>query len=212
MKIRTRLYAAIVVTVIGFGLLVGVAVWSLNRIDARFDEVERASDARALALQLKYDVGDFNGWQTAYGYDGGRSRATFLTTVDRFRATLATAKRELTDPAERRLIAGVEDAFGDFMQLDAEAWAALQEGDDARVKRILLGPEITNFSRAARAAGQLAQVEAARASAERTKFDDARRDALRYLLVASLVAGLCVFILLVTATDLARAADRAEDE
>jgi methyl-accepting chemotaxis protein len=212
LRIRTRLYAAIVVTVIGFGLLVGVAVWALNRTGDQFDRVERASDARALALQLKYDVVDLNGWQTAYGYDSGRSRTTFLTTVDRFRVTLGTAKRAFPDSADRRLLAEVENAFGDYMQLDAEAWAALQMGREARVKRILLGPEITNFSRASRAADQLAQVEAAGAEAERRRFEDARTDALRFLLGASLVAGLSVFILLVTATDLARAADRADRE
>lgn len=212
MRIRSRLYAAIVVTVIGFALLVGVAVWTLNRIDGRFDRVEQASAARALALRLKYDVSDFNGWQTAYGYDNGRSRSTFLSTVDRFRLTLAESKRTLTSPQERRLLADVEDAFGDFMRLDVEAWSALQDGDKERVQQLLLGPEIANFTRAARAADQLATVEAARAAREREEYDDARRDALRYLLGASLLAGLCVFILLVTATDLARAADRSSGE
>jgi hypothetical protein len=88
------------------------------------------------------------------------------------------------------------------------AWAALQAGRTAQVRRIFLGPEIANFRRAAAGAQGLAQVEAERANAEERRFRDARRDALRSLIGASIVAGLLVAILLVTALDLARAAER----
>ena len=75
--IRSKLYTAIVIAVAGLALTVGVGIWAMARLSDRFDAVQDAADARALALQLKFDVTDFNGWQTAYGYDGGRSRATF---------------------------------------------------------------------------------------------------------------------------------------
>lgn len=77
------------------------------------------------------------------------------------------------------------------------------------MRRILLGPEITNFRRAARGAQRLAAAEGAHASVQAHSFRDAREDALRLLIVASLIAGVLVVILLVTANDLARAAERA---
>ncbi len=209
MTIRGKLYTAIVVTIAGLALTAGVGIWALSRLSDRFDHVQQAADARALALQLKFDVTDFNGWQTAYGYDNGQSRPIFLKSVAAFRRTLAQAKRELTRPKERELLDRVQLAFDDFMGLDVVAYAALKAGDTEEVRRLFLGPEITNFQRAAAAAQELAAAEDAHASSQERAFKDARKDALRFLIVAAIVAALLVVILLVTANDLARAAERA---
>jgi CHASE3 domain sensor protein len=206
--IRAKLVTAMVVMIAGFAATVGVSVWAQNRMSVGFDRVQRAADARALALELKFGVTDFNGWQTAYGYDGGRSRPVFLRSVKSFRATLARARRELSRPEEQRLLDRVEEAFDDFMRLDADAFRALQQGRAAEVKRLLLGPELVNFERAAQAADEIADVEAAHASAEERRFDQARDDARRLIVAAAIVAALLVAILLVTASDLARMAER----
>jgi methyl-accepting chemotaxis protein len=207
MTIRSKLYAAIADTLAGLALTAGVGIWGMNRLSDRFDGVQQAGDDRALALQVKFAIADFNGWQTAYGYDNGKSRPIFLRSVAAFRETLARAKLELKRPIERSLVEEITVAFDDFMRLDRVAWAALQAGRTAEVRRIFLGPEIANFTRAAAGAQGLAQVEDERANAEERRFRDARRDALRSLIGASIVAGLLVAILLVTALDLARAAE-----
>jgi hypothetical protein len=207
--IRSKLYTAIAVAIAGLGLTAGVGIWGMSRLSDRFDHFQRAADARALALELKFAVTDFNGWQTAYGYDNGKSRPVFLSSVAGFRGTLARAELELTSPIERSLLNEITDAFGEFMRLDGVAWAALQAGRTAQVRRIFLGPEIANFRRAAAGAERLAQVAGERATAEEQKFRDARKDALRLLIGASIVAALLVAILLATAADLARAAERA---
>lgn len=209
MGIRARLYTAIAVTVAGLAATAGVGIWALYDLSDRFGGVRRSSDDRALALQLKFDVTDFNGWQTAYGYDEGKSRPIFLRTVARFRVNLARAKTELTDPDERRLLGEVDRAFQEFMRLDRVAFATLQAGRFDEVRRLFLGPEIVHFQHAARAAEELAQLEAARASIEERRFEDARADALKILLIAAIVTALFVAILLVTATDLVRRAERA---
>lgn len=209
MTIRSKLYAAILVTLVGLALTAGVGIWGMSRLSDRFDGVQRAADARALALQVKFAVADFNGWQTAYGYDNGKSRPIFLSSVAGFRETLAQAKRELKRPTEHSLLEEVTAAFGDFMRLDRVAWSALQAGRTAQVRQIFLGPEIANFRRASAGAERLAQVEAQRANVEERRFREARKEALRSLIGASLVAALLVAILLVTALDLARTAERA---
>jgi methyl-accepting chemotaxis protein len=209
MTIRSKLYAAIGVTLAGLALTAGVGIWGMSRLSDRFDGVQQAADARALALQVKFAVADFNGWQTAYGYDNGKSRPIFLSSVAGFRSTLARAKLNLDRPIERSLLDEITAAFEDFMRLDRVAWSALQAGRTAQVRQIFLGPEIANFRRAAAGAQRLAQVEEQRANTEERKFRDTRRDALRSLIGASLVAALLVAILLVTALDLARTAERA---
>jgi CHASE3 domain sensor protein len=207
--IRAKLYAALAVTVAGLLVTAGVGIWGMSRLGDRFDEVQRASEAQALALQLKFDVTDFNGWQTAYGYDNGESRPVFLQSVRRFRGDFAQARRELTRPREQRILDEIESAFDDFMELDDQAFAALQAGRTEEVKRLFLGPELTNFGRAATAAQRLAAYEAARVTVQDRDFKDARKDALRLLIAVSAIAAFLVVILLITANDLAKAAESA---
>jgi methyl-accepting chemotaxis protein len=207
--IRAKLYTAIAVTIAGLGLTAGVGIWGMSNLADRFDAVQRAADDRALALQLKFDIADFNGWQTAYGYDNGKSRAIFLRSVADFRDDLALAERELDGPQEQAIVRDIRGAFDEFMRVDKEAYAALRAGREAEVRRLFLGPEIGNFQRAAAAAQDLATLEDAKASVEERRFDKARKDALRYLILASILAGVFVAILLATAVDLARSVERA---
>ncbi len=209
MTIRGKLYTAIVVGVAGLALTAGVGIWALSELSGRFDTAQRAADARALALQLQFDVTDFNGWQTAYGYDDGRSRPVFLRSVARFRRDLARARTTLTRPAEARPIAGMQAGLAEFMRIDAEAWTALQAGATDKVKRLFLGPEITNFERIAAAAHTLAASEDAYAARQERAFRHAREHALRLLIAAAVITAFLIAILLVTATDLARSAEKA---
>ena len=111
MTIRAKLYVAIVLTVVGPVVTVAVALFGMSQMGDRFDDVQARSASRALALQLKYGVTDVNGWQTAYGYDDGASRPEFDRSVQRFRADLVTARRTLTGPRERELLARLDDRF-----------------------------------------------------------------------------------------------------
>jgi hypothetical protein len=72
MTIGAKLYAAIAMTVLGPVVIVAVALNGIGALDDRFAEIEKRAATQALALELKFGVTDLNGWQTAYGYDGGR--------------------------------------------------------------------------------------------------------------------------------------------
>ena len=74
MTIRAKLYVAILLTVLGPVITVAVALNGMDSLGDRFDEVQERAERQALALDLKFGVTDFNGWQTAYGYDNGASR------------------------------------------------------------------------------------------------------------------------------------------
>ena len=159
MTIRAKLYVAILLTVIGPVITIAVALHGMDRLGDRFFEVQKRADDRALALDLKFGVTDFNGWQTAYGYDDGASRPRFERSVRQFRIDLNAARNELTDRREARLLNEIRIRFAKFMQLDREAYAALQRGDDARVKEIFLGPELRLFDQMASRADELARYE-----------------------------------------------------
>jgi hypothetical protein len=86
MTIRAKIYAAIVLTVIGPLVTIAVALQAQAELGDRFDEVRERARHEALARELRFGVTDVNGWQTAYGYDGGRSRPAFERSVAAFRA------------------------------------------------------------------------------------------------------------------------------
>jgi hypothetical protein len=204
--IRAKLYAAMVMTVLGPLITIGVAFAAFQSLSDRFDEVSARSARQALALELKYAVTDVNGWQTAYGYDNGASRPKFERSAQNVRRLLAQSQRELTEPRERALLARLRTSFGAFMRLDVVAYRALRAGQERRVKQIFLGPEIRNFEAMAAAAGQLAAEEERRTAEVQRQFDKRLTDAKKTLVVVGLGAGVLIILLLLTASDIARLA------
>jgi hypothetical protein len=210
MTIRAKLYAAIVLTVLGPLATTAVALHGMSEMGDRFDEVQERARHESIALELKFAVTDVNGWQTAYGYDRGRSRSVFERTARAFRADLRRAQRTLTDPREQQLLSELRRDFAAFMALDVVAYRALRRGDLQRTRDIFLGPEIARFSAMAETADELADYEARRAAATEAAFDDARDDARKRLIAVALGAGLVIVLLLVTASDVARLALEGE--
>jgi hypothetical protein len=208
--IRAKLYTAIVLTILGPLATTAVALHGMAQLGDRFDEVREHGGQEALALRLKFDVTDVNGWQTAYGYDGGRSRPQFERSVAAFRDDLRSAARSLTDPRERELLRTLRGQLADFMGLDVAAYRELRAGREERTREIFLGPEIQHFEAMAATADDLARYEARRAAATERAFDDARDDARRRLIAVAVGAAVVIVLLLVTANDIARLALEGE--
>ena len=126
MTIRAKLYAAIALTVLGPLLTTVVALEGQSRLGDSFDEVQQRADDAALAQEIKFDVTDTNGWQTAYGYAGdGRFRRQYELARDRLDESLGRAEYELTESAERGLVGQLRVEFDRFLALDEVAYAAL---------------------------------------------------------------------------------------
>jgi hypothetical protein len=210
MTIRAKLYAAIVLTILGPLATTAVALHGMSQMGDRFDEVQERARHEAIALQLKFGVTDVNGWQTAYGYDNGRSRPVFERSVVQFRRDLRTAAGTLTGQRERELLDELRADFRSFMEIDVEAYRAMRQGDQQRVRDLFLGPEIARFSAMAETADRLARYERSQAEATRRAFDDARDDARKRLITVALGAGIVIVLLLVTASDVARLALEGE--
>ena len=152
-----------------------------------------------------------NGWQTAYGYDDGRSRELFVAAAEQTEELLAAAEGELTVPRERALLGELRESYDAFMALDRDAWAALQAGDAAETKRILLGPELAHFATMARAAEALAAEQRVRAAAAAGEFDAASDNARRELVAVAIGAGVVIVLLLITVQDVVRLALERRD-
>jgi hypothetical protein len=208
--IRAKLYAAIVLTVLGPLATTGVALHGMAQMGERFDEVRAHADDESLARQLKFEVTDTNGWQTAYGYDGGRSRPQFVSSAEALRQDLELATSRLTDPTERALLAELQQKFDEFIRLDAIAWRELRAGREQGTKRIILGPEILRFEAMAGTAERLAAYETELADSAAAAFDDERDDARRRLIAVALGAGVVIILLLVAANDVVKLALEGE--
>jgi len=210
LTIRAKLYAAIVLTILGPLATTVVALQGMAELGDRFDEVHQRAEREAVARELKFLVTDVNGWQTAYGYAGGEFRGRFVRSADELRGQLEVADEAFTGQRERQLLERLNGEFEAFMELDAVAWSALQGGDDEETKRILLGPELARFEAIAATAEEVAAYQAAQANATEGSFDDARDDARRRLIAVALGAGVVILLLLVTANDIARMALEGE--
>ena len=211
MTIRAKLYAAIVLTILGPLATTAVALQGMSQLGDSFDEVREAAQDEALAREIKFSVTDMNGWQTAYGYDGGpRFRPPFIAAAQKLEGELTTAEETFTGPEEESLVSQLRKEFDAFMALDAVAWRELQAGNDAEVKRILLGPELIRFKAAAGSAEGLANLEADRADDADAAFDEDRDEARKRLIAVALGAGMVIILLLVTAQDVARLALEGE--
>ncbi len=210
MTIRAKLYAAIVLTILGPLATTAVALHGMSQMGDRFDEVQERARHESVARELKFAVTDMNGWQTAYGYDNGASRPIFERSVGTLRADLRRAATTLTDSRERALLRELRGEFAGFMALDVVAYKALREGREQRVREIFLGPEIRRFMAMAETADQLARYEARTATATEQAFDDARDDARKRLIAVALGAGVVIVLLLITASDVARLALEGE--
>src|SRR5262245_21559337 len=210
MTIRAKLYAAIALTILGPLATTAVALHGMSQMGDRFDEVRDRARHESIALQLKFGVTDVNGWQTAYGYDNGRSRNRFEDSVEAFQRDLRDAAGVLTSPRERALLHDLRAEFEGFMGLDVVAYRALLAGRERTVRAIFLGPEIARFEGMAETAERLARFEQRRAAVTDKGFDDARRDARRRLVAVALGAALVIVLLLVTAGDVARLALEGE--
>ena len=142
--IRAKLYAAIVLTILGPLATTAVALHGMSQIGDRFDEVRERAAHEAIARELKFVVTDINGWQTAYGYAGGelpRSRSwPRRRSCD---ANLDAADRDLTDERERGAARAARGAVRPVHGPRRGRLARLQAGEPERTRRILLGPELT---------------------------------------------------------------------
>ncbi len=210
MTIRAKLYAAIVLTVLGPLVTTAVALQGMADLGDRFDEVRDSSRSESIARELKFLVTDVNGWQTAYGYGDGEFRPRFIRSAGELRNELDVAADAFTDERERSLLEELDAEFEAFMDLDEVAWRSLQAGDEDRTRQILLGPELQRFETMAATADQLAAYQQERATATDAAFDDARDDARRRLIAVALGAGVVIVLLLVTANDIARMALEGE--
>jgi hypothetical protein len=210
MTIRAKLYAAIVLTILGPLATTAVALHGMSQMGDRFDEVQERARHESVALQLKFAITDMNGWQTAYGYDNGRSRPIFERSVQTLREDLRRATATFTDGREQQLLREIKRDFAGFMALDVVAYRALRRGDEDRVRDIFLGPEIARFSAMAETADTLATYERQRGADTERAFDDARDDARKRLITVALGAGIVIVLLLITAGDVARMALEGE--
>lgn len=89
MTIRAKLYAAILLAILGPLVTIAVALQGESQLGERFDEVRERARHESLARELKFGVTDVNGWQTAYGYDHGGSRQRFDARWRLFASTFA---------------------------------------------------------------------------------------------------------------------------
>jgi methyl-accepting chemotaxis protein len=134
--------------------MAGVALWSTSTLGSGYDDVtKKVAPQREQAIDMKYQITNVNGWQTAYGYDEGASRGAFEQSVKEFNASYDKLKALTRDwPTTAAVTARIGADFAAFMALDAETWKAGQTtgwGKDGRAAHLILNENIAAFTKVA---------------------------------------------------------------
>src|SRR5512132_3006838 len=108
MTIRAKLYTASLLTILGPLATTAVALHGMGQMSDSLDTVQARARDESLARELKFGVTDMNGWQTAYGYDDGRSRPRFVRSAAELRRNLEQAADTFTQPRERSLLSDLQ--------------------------------------------------------------------------------------------------------
>lgn len=173
-----------------------------------------ALDLTRRAMEVKFLVADFNGWQTAYAFDivrgtpdatedDARVRAKFLASAAAFRDKLRTMKEEPSIPDEHPDLEALEIAFQQFMDADGTVIAAYRNGGTVAVQQaneLVLGRELEIFEELTHAITRLTDSIVARADLASREASAAGSHA-RWLFVGaaaatSLLVISCVLVLI----------------
>lgn len=153
------------------------------------------------ALEVKFLVADFNGWQTAYAFDivrgtpdatddDARVRSKFLASAAIFHERLRRMREEPSIPDEHSELETLEKAFQQFMAIDKTIIAAYRGGGTVAVQHaneLVLGRELEIFQELTVAITRLTDSIVARADLASREASAAGSHA-RWLFVGAAVA------------------------
>ena len=167
-RVGQRLGAAFGVIALLLVAIAAVGLW--GNASQRSTEKDLDADVTSLQAvsQLKYLAADFNGWQTAYGFDRVRtheaiddnkgSRKRFLESAHAFEAAVTTAQATSVAAEDKSDMDTVRASFDRFMTLD-EQIIALYAQDTAKAADqatgLILGEELTLFDKIVAASDRL---------------------------------------------------------
>jgi diguanylate cyclase (GGDEF)-like protein len=204
---------ALLVLLLGVVALLLLGVFTAQReLQSRTEDDRRATQLQSLertASEARFLLADMNGWQSAYTLEftergvkalqnSTGSRARFLRTASELQAALTrlgARSGELTS-YEVTQLRQARAAFTTFMARDTEVFQALQSGDLATARGLVLGTEILEFERIDRSL-QAISASVTRQDAElRRQWQDASRGAYRQLLTFSSGVALSLVLML----------------
>ena len=156
MTIRAKLYAAIVLTVLGPLATTAVALHGMAQMGDRFDEVRQRAEHESLARELKFLVTDVNGWQTAYGYADGSCGSGSCARRTSSGASSTWRPRRSPTRASGRCSTGSRASSTRSWTSTRSPGASSRPAARSEVRDIFLGPELERFEAMAATAEQLA--------------------------------------------------------
>lgn len=172
---------------------------------------DAAPDA-ALAKTLQFQTADMNGAQNRYVLDRGASRPAYLGARHRFLASLASARRTLTQPAQQQRLSRIGALFARYDAVDRRIAAAVASGRDATARSLAAGAATSTYLQMAELAHEVprtSEIDRVQASNE---YNRRQTIALVCLLVLDVAAIVMVASLLAERRRASRALDRRSAE
>ncbi len=195
----SRIIAGVVliaVLILGTSLL---ALRSTGQITTAEGLLHAASTHVDNGSEAKSCLADVNGWQTAYGYDGGASRPQFEKAAKDCQAVIDRAVAAVAGLPDEPDAVAIKDGFAAFMAVDARAWESGQVdgfGEGSAARGLILGEGMEAFAAASQAARTFTDAQAGDLASARSGFASAKADVRRMTIGALALGALVVLLLL----------------
>jgi methyl-accepting chemotaxis protein len=212
-RVGLRLGAAFGLVALLLAAIAAVGLWGNSSQRSSEKALGHDIDSLQAVSQLKYLAADFNGWQTAYGFDAVRtglpiddskgSRKRFLTSAHDFDTELTGAEATSVASEDKQDIAAMRTDFDHFMTIDDQIVRLYSEhstkGSD-QANDLVLGDELTLFDRIVASADRLEKRTEKDAATSTKRASDVANRSRTVTLTVGLVALLLAVVLAVLIT------------
>ena len=208
-RVGQRLGAAFGIVTLLLVAVAGVGLWGSSSQESSTKELSDDVHSLQAVSELKYIAADFNGWQTAYGFDAVRapespiddakgSRKRFLDSAQSFASELEIAQDSSVADEDKKDMEVLRTEFDRFMTVDDQVVALYREGSKKSVDQasdLVLGEELKIFDRIVAAADRLeTKTEKDAAASAKSAEDVSSRSRTVTLTVGALAIVLAVLI------------------
>ena len=223
-RVGQRLGAAFGIVTLLLVAVAGVGLWGSSSQESSTKELSDDVHSLQAVSELKYIAADFNGWQTAYGFDAVRapespiddakgSRKRFLDSAQSFASELEIAQDSSVADEDKKDMEVLRTEFDRFMTVDDQVVALYREGSKKSVDQasdLVLGEELKIFDRIVAAADRLeTKTEKDAAASAKSAEDVSSRSRTVTLTVGALALLLAIVLAVLITRSLTRPLRRA---
>ena len=161
LSLRWKLFGSFGITLALLLCVLGASFWMSSQLSSATGMITNHANVKVNAASaVKYDSANMDDWETAYVLDMGKSHNGFLQSRAQIVRDIATLHHVSVDSHDKSSAAAVSRAYQSYTTADAQVWAAVQAGHQAKAAKIAQTQAAAAFAQLAKASdGYVAQAK-----------------------------------------------------